>query len=417
MPYPYYTEPSHIRGAVGNTSGNGAIDTSDISSQSRLVVDASDKVFLLEPRKHPLVTLLTNVGKTPDGKTYKGSGILKKVADQPEFSWFEDVYGARYATVAANYTNSDTSITVDGAGSNSAYVFTVGDLVKNASTGEIVLVTAIASSSALTVTRAFGSTSAAAGTDGDGLFIIGNVNEENGAARNSNITAPSKESNYTQIFRTTIPVTGTQMASKTYTGDEMKRLRAKKGTEHAQDIERAFWFGEKHLDTAGTQGHPRRATGGILEMILSGGSYTQNQGGALTEDSWNVFCREAFTYGNSTKTLFAGSKVVQALSKIAYGNLQTKSKDKTYGVAISEYVTPFGTINIVSHPMFVQDYAGSAFLVDLESFKYRYLENRDTKLRTGIQNNDIDGVVDEYLTEAGLERKQAPRHAYLYGVT
>lgn len=59
--YPYYNEPTHLQGVVTNAAGNAARDTATSSSEQRLIVDAVDKIFLLEPNKHPLVTLLTNV--------------------------------------------------------------------------------------------------------------------------------------------------------------------------------------------------------------------------------------------------------------------------------------------------------------------------------------------------------------------
>lgn len=111
----------------------------------------------------------------------------------------EDVYGGKYARASAAYIAGATAIYVTGAGSSSAYIFTVGDVVKNARTGENVLVTAIASATELTVTRAYGTTAAAAGLAGDGLFIVGNVSEENSGARNVNTTQIDEESNYTLI--------------------------------------------------------------------------------------------------------------------------------------------------------------------------------------------------------------------------
>ena len=67
--------------------------------------------------------------------------------------------------------------------------------------------------------------------------------------------------------------------------------------------------------------------------------------------------------------------------------------------------------------MFVQDYAGYAFMLDLESFVYRFMNNRDTSLQTNIQAPDADGQVDQYLSEVGLQREQAAKHALLVGVT
>jgi hypothetical protein len=413
--FPYYTEPTHDTGGVTAAAGNAARSSAVSSAEGRLVVDAVDKVFLLEPGKHPLTTLLTQV--TASDGAYKGSKILKASTGNPEFAWFEDVYGGRFAKAAA--ASSNTEIHVTGAGSTPAYIFTVGDIVKNARTGENMLVTVVATGSdttELTVTRGFGTTASTPVVAGDGLFIVGNVNEENSGARNVNTTRSSKETNYTQIFKTTIAVSGTEDAAKLYGGRDLPYLRAKKATEHALDIERAMWFGQKKLDVTGTQGHPRRATGGVLEFIEGGNSYVQNQGGPLTAPDLNAFLAEGFTYGNSTKTLFAGSQLLLAVNEIGRGQIQTNVGETSYGVKISKWMTAFGEVNIVHNPLFVEEYAGYGFLLDLDCFRYRHMEGRDTKLMTNVQGNDVDGIVDQFVTEAGLERKQAPRHALIKGV-
>ena len=118
--YPFYTEPTHTQGVVTNAASNGARDTGTSSSEQRLIVDAVDKIFLLEPNKHPLVTLMTNVGKVWDGKAWKGSGMLKRATGNPEFKWFEDFYGGRYCKVSGTCTSAaDQTPTVTGAGSSS----------------------------------------------------------------------------------------------------------------------------------------------------------------------------------------------------------------------------------------------------------------------------------------------------------
>jgi hypothetical protein len=219
-----------------------------------------------------------------------------------------------------------------------------------------------------------------------------------------------------QIFKTTIALSNTEKEANLYGGRDLPYQRAKKGTEHMLDIERAFWFGQKY-STTGTQGKPKRSTGGILEFLEAGNSYIQNQGGAISAPDLNTFLREGFTYGDNTKMLFAGGVVLQAINEIARGQIQTKPLDTTYGMKISQWVTAFGTINIVHNSLFVEDYAGYAFLLDMECFKYRFMNNRDTQLQTNIQAPDADGIVDQYLTECGLQREQAARHAILKGVT
>ena len=419
--FPYYTEPTHDRGTVATDSSNAARSTATSVAEGRMIVDVVDKIFLLEPNKHPLVTLLTNVGKVYDGKGWKGSSIMKASTGNPEFSWFEDFYGGRYARVSTTYAASGAvTITVSGAGSSSAHIFTPGDVIKNARTGENMLVATVASTTTITIGangRAFGTTAATGGLDSDGLYIVGNVSEENAGARNVNTTRSSKESNYTQIFKTSIAVSNTEKEANLYGGKDLPYLRAKKGTEHALDIERAFWWGEKKYDTNGTQGHPRRATGGVEEFINSGNSYVQNQGGILTAPDFNTFLREGFTYGSDTKVLMAGGLVLQAINEFARGQIQMRPLEKSYGMKISEYTTPFGTINIVHNPLFVEDYAGYGFLLDMDCLKYRHMNNRDTRLLTNVQANDTDGQVDQYVSEVGLQRIQAPKCALIKGVT
>jgi len=223
---------------------------------------------------------LTQVGKVYDGKSWTGSGMLKKATTNPEFKWFEDFYGGRYARVNATYNNSDdpVTITVAGAGSSSANIFTVGDMILNARTGERMDVATRASTTTITANRSFGTTAATAGLVGDGLYIIGNINEENASARNVNTTRSTPETNYTQIFRTSLAVSGTESEADLYGEKDVPYFRAKKGTEHNLDIERAFWWGEKAETTGGTTGYPVRSTGGVLEFIESSQSYIQNQG-------------------------------------------------------------------------------------------------------------------------------------------
>ena len=411
--YPYYTEPTHDRSTTVVTDG-GARDTAVSSAEGRLIVDAVDKIFLLEPNKHPLVTLLTNVGKVWDGKAWGGSSVMKAVTGNPEFKWFEDYYGGRYARVKTAASPAISSIDVTGAGTSSAYIFTINDVVRNARTGENFLVTAITDADTIAVTPSYGATAAAAIAAGDGLFIVGNVSAENTGARNVNTTRSAAQSNYTQIFKTSIAVSNTEKAAKLYGGGDLPYQRAKKGTEHALDIERAFWFGQKLSETST---YARRATGGIDEFITTGNSFVQNQGGVLTAPDMNSFLREGFTYGNSTKMLFAGGIVLQSINEMSRGQLTTKVGDTTYGVRISEWQTPFGIVNIVHDPLFVEDFAGQAYLLDMDCFRYRYMDGRDTKLETNIQAPDVDGEIDQYISEVGLERKQAPRHALLKGVT
>jgi len=419
--FPYYIEPTHDQGTVDDSATNAVRDTATSDAEGRLKIDVADKIMMLGSNKHPLVQLLTQVGKDYDGKTWKGSGMLKQVTGNPEFKWFEKLPAGRYCRVAAGYAASgQIDISVSGAGSSSAYIFTKGDIVMNATTGERMLVDSIQSATTVRIVangRSFGTSAAAAGLATESLFIVGNVNEENAGIRNINTTRTDQESNYTQIFRTTIGVSGTEDASELYGGNDLQFQRREKGTEHALDIERAFWFSEKNSDTNGTQGKPRRSTGGILEYIEGGNSYVQNQGGPLTAPDMDTFLREGFTYGDNEKFLFAGGLVLQAINEIARGQITMRPLENSYGMKISTWQSSFGRINIIHNPLFIEDYAGYGFLLDMSCFKYRFMKGRDTKLETNVQAPGLDGRVDQFLTECGLQRMQPQLCALLKGVT
>lgn len=197
-------------------------------------------------------------------------------------------------------------------------------------------------------------------------------------------------------------------------------------TEHKLSIEYAFIFGEKKEDVTGsagatalsTQGHSLRTTGGVMELITAGDSFVQDQAGnPLTAPDLNNFLGKAEFYGKK-KTVMAGTNFLMAVNEIARGQIRTKVGDDTYGINISTWMTPFGEVEIIYNPLFGQEYAGHALLLDMNdnNFKYRFIPGRDTFMRMNIQDPSMDGEVDEILTECGLERHQAPKHSMIYGI-
>lgn len=375
----------------------GQRSTADILS-AKLKIQMDEKIALLQPEKTPLITFL----KLAQGKTIATAN--------PKFSWLEDDLAARWDAVdnAAGYAANATSIAVDNGD-----FFQAGDQVKVPRTQEVMLVTAV-SSDTLTVVRGYGVTAAAALVDNDPVVIIGNVNQEGAAVRALRSANETEVFNYTQIFRTAFGVTGTNAASDTYGGDDIVYQEAKKGIEHAMDINRAFMFGEKKLDTTGTK--VARATGGLLSF-LSANNYAA--GGALTQDEFDQnICEKAFKYGSSEKLMLASARVVSVINTWALGKYEVKSGEETFGLSIMKYISPFGILNIVYDPMLEGAiYGGYAAILDPENIAYRPLKGRDTSLRRNIQAPDIDGITHEYLTEAGLQVKSPKTHALLTGVS
>lgn len=380
---------------MAQTIVTAARDTASILSNKR-VIDMSNVIANLNPSAAPFTVMLMK--------------LRKLVCNSPKFEWLEDDLQQKWDAIncVAGYASGITDIVVD----NSEY-FTVGDIVKVPRTGECLRVTVVTTATdTLTVLRAFGETSAAAIIDNDVLVIIGNANAEGADTPNLTSIQESANYNYTQIFRTAVGATETEKASETYGGNDLDYTRAKKGKEHRIDIERAFKFGERKEYTTSTK--PVRTTRGILASISTN---VTNVDGALTKAALDSFCETAFQYGSDTKVCLASGLMLTAISTIAGESIQTHSGEETFGLAIKEYITPHGTLNLVHDKGLESSYNGTGIVIDLENVKYRFLKGRDTKLKTNVQGNGEDQQIDEYITEAGLQVSLEKTHAYIKGIT
>ena len=107
--------------------------------------------------------------------------------------------------------------------------------------------------------------------------------------------------------------------------------------------------------------------------------------------------------------------LLTVLDSFARNRLSVIQADKTksYGLDVTSFVTPHGTLKFVKHPLLVGGYDGHGIVLDPEELSYRNLQGRDTKLNTNIQLPDEDGKKEEYITEAGLELRQVKKHGLI----
>lgn len=390
---------------MANVKGN--LVSSNITG---LKPDVSAELSLLDVNRYPLVAILTNAGRDP--VTGVGKSMKKRAVSNHEFQWYEKEYAAVSDAInnAAGYAASATSVVVDNGG-----YFNLNDVVLVPRTGERMQVTAI-SSNTLTVTRSIGSTAAAALVDDDPLFLIGSAFGQGSDSAQASYDQKVNKTNYTQIFKTSVDVSGTHAAEDTYTGKTRDEERQIKGVEHMILIERAFMFGEKG---SGSDKDSKEAyyTGGVIELIST--NVQDESSSSLTEAEFESFLGDyAFANGSLEKYMFASSTVISTINKFARDDLRTVPGEKTFGVQIQEYVSPHGRLFIAKEPLLTGTiYGGYAIVLDMKQLKYAFLQGRDTQLQIGVQASGNDSVKDQYLTEAGLERRLEKTHALLKGVT
>jgi hypothetical protein len=376
----------------------GAVTTTNILSDQK-AIDLSDTISELEPDIQALLVFSKKAGKARTVST--------------KFDWLEQSDKPRFLTQSGGATSGATTVNV--ASGQGTYV-QQWDQLLNTRTGEQIRVDAVATD-ALTVTRAIGSTGTAM-LNGDELIIIGSAQPENDTSKPARTDVPSKVGNYTQIFRTPFELSGSLLASGFQVSPkEWSRQQRNKAKEHAKDIEYSFLLGRKSATTPGAT--EVRTMGGATSFISTNQT---DAGGELTEAEWNAAMLQAMRYGSGSKLLLASGVFVSALNKFPASKQQTRNDETTYGMNVSHYQTPFGSVNLVYHRLLEgTKYGGVGLILDMDEIRYRYLANdeynRDTKALPNRQPNDQDGRKDEILSEVSLEFGQQKAHAIITGVT
>lgn len=383
-------------------STTGIRDTSSVAGRK---YDVADVVSLLDVGRYPMLGILTNAGKDP--VTKQGKAMKKKETSDPEFKWFEDTFGSRTVTSHTGQTGKalGSAVTLVLASGHGARV-SIGDVIRFVTSGYTFSVTNV-STDTLTLSAELGG-DVSSGVDLSSLeiWIVGNANEEGAGLRAIKGTTATEKTGYCQIFRTPFGVTETSKNTKTFIREnDLDYQRRKKGIEHMVDIERAFLFGKKAKITTGT--HPKRFTAGVFNIISSYATANVD-----TEAEFEAFLEDAFRYGNTEKYAFCGPAFVSQINIWAKNKLQIVQGEKTYGLTILKYVSPHGTLNIIKHDLLTgTKYGNYCVVLDMETLTYRYLSTRDTKLLTNRQTPGQDEIVEEYLSEVGLQMEQEERHA------
>lgn len=369
-----------------------------------------------------LFTLLEPNGNAPlNALLAMGSS---ESTDDPEYKNFRDELPDRKMQVNGAVASTSTgTITIDASDDNKFAI--AGSIVINATTGEVMHVTADTTATTLTVTRNIGGTSFQIADNAE-LFVAGFAAAEGAGSPTAISFDATVASNYTQIFRTAFAVTNTLKSTYLRTGSKLDEAMTKALKLHMSDIERAMFFGIKH-EANGSGATPTRYTGGLLKSLSNVvdvttdyASYGGSSAGMMTEEGFDsLLISNVFKYGSKQKIAFVGETVANQLQQIGKDRWQPTSYDSAYGVNLTQYKTFAGDLLVHLHPQFrqVPGMKSAMIIVDFPYLNYRYLEGRDTQLLENRQAPDADSVKHEYLTECGLELLQDKVHAYIKGWT
>ena len=273
--------------------------------------------------------------------------------------------------------------------------------------------------------------------DCDRFKIIGSINPEGGEMPDPIAMNPTKVYNYTQIFRSSLASTRTALATRLRTENDYQKAKRECLETHSIEMEMAFLWGVA-TKGIGDNGKPERTTQGMINFIrqyapLNCDDFSLNA--TYSGDTWTAsgeiwfkyYLEQIFRYGANEKLALVGSGALLGIDSLAMtgGQINLQPAQKTYGMDIRKWITPFGTINMKTHPLFSYDATTRNMMVILEpkELEYKFItdttfygESNSTSHPSGYGSRRIDGKEEEYLTEAGLDFGLPQKCAILNGL-
>jgi len=380
------------------TSTIAGVRTTDyVGLTTNIKRDVYDAIYNFKPYQTP-VTQFMFAGKKAKMPCYS-----------PKFEIVEDLlmpHRTTTSSVAAQAT--DQAITVPAG---EGLYFKVGDVIRIHATNENALVTASASTTInFLPLDGSGGTSFTAVAVSTVISRVGYAGAEASTSPVAKSTVASQPYNYTQIFKQSVNLSGTEMSTEMYGGDDWTNQRVKATEELKLDFERTWLYGIRNVTT--TAGAYLRFTGGMLDQTSGAMGITdktQYVGNAFaTEDEFfTTYLPALFAKGTNRKTLYCGSDAIAAINNYSKVKQQTRVSEREYGVNIVNIITPFGEVGVVWNPILEGSYSNWCAGVDKDDYmKFRYLgangRSRDLSFHQNVQTPDDDERKDYYLAEIGF---------------
>ena len=381
------------------------------------------------------------------------SKMKSESTDDAEFKWFEKTLASQAGEVTGVYTNEamTTAYTTGGLVGDTLYVKVPLAFVQQVRIGHQLLlrdkddfakdinakVTARlenGANSRITVTLLEADGGPTYLASSDRALIIGNINPEGGLMPAAVTYGQETRYNYTQIARTPLSITRTARKTKLRTGDKYAQMKAEALELHSIELEKNAIYSIPTETVSPINGQIERTSGGLMYFIRQRGimdhyvttdvvadGTTWLNGG---EDWLDEMCRRIFKYGPRERIGFCGDKTILAIQKLIKNNsrvsYELKATTKEYGLNVVSWMTPFGTIHLMLHPLFSYENSDQSSMLVLapQYMIWRYIDDT-TFFKDGDKQNTghtrKDATDEEFLTEGGYEIHHAECFAYLSG--
>lgn len=367
------------------------------STLPEIAEDVADLIAISSPHETPLLDALGDPARSARSTIHE---------------WLEDTL----------IGNTDTVVDVASATSwefASVARFRVGDLVRIDDIGEIVLVTAVNSTTnVLTVTRGYGETTEGAFVDGDTVTILGNAALEGDDAGLARFTSRTRQKNYTQIFSSTIEISGSELAVRQLgLRDELDYQKAQRTRELLRDLENTVINGvlpDSSLEGSATV---RRTMRGIRSFVTTNrftpGSGPLPASTSLTENILNIALRTIWQQsGAGVDLIVVNGQEKRRINEFVATNRRYYNVNESFKDMVSLYESDFGNCRVVvSRHVPV----GSVLLLDSSRIEVMPMAGRSFHYKQLATTGDREA--GQLIGEYTLEFRNESAHGVINGFT
>ncbi|MCC6681762.1 MAG: DUF5309 family protein [Phycisphaeraceae bacterium] len=353
--------------------------------------DVSDIIGIVSPYETPLLDHL---------------GDPRREATSTIHEWIEDTLLPNTDVIDdATFSDPDVDTEFDVAHGSR---FRVGDQIQVEGSREVMLVTNV-SSNTLTVVRGYGSTTAENLADEQVIRILGNAALEGDDAPAARFTSRSRRSNYTQIFTSTVEVSGSQLAARQLAvADELDYQKQERLRELVRDLENCVINGVSPASNPQGDASTRRTLRGIIPSLST--NVSDASAAELDEDLLNTALRSIWERSNAR----IDTIVVSGFQKRQINSFMTSlrsydARNTRFRDLVSAYESDFGVCRVVLSRWVPAD---AVLLLDSSRIEVLPLAGRSFHYKALAETGDRSSgqVIGEYTLELRNENAHGLIH-------
>lgn len=369
-----------------------------------ILEDVSDIISIVSPHETPLLDHIGDAGRWATSTVHE---------------WLEDALLPNTDAVSdGSISNPATETAFDVANGSR---FRVGDQIRLAGKAEIMLVTGV-STNTLTVTRQYGGSASASVVNNDVIQILGNAALEGDDAPAARFTNRSRKQNYTQIFTSSVEVSGSQLASAVIGVDsELDYQKLERLKELLRDLENCVINGVAAGSNPQGNASVRRTMRGIIASLTTnafqpgtgpipdGSGSNQDQ---LDENVLNAALRAVWEQSNAKiDTIVCGGYQKRRINNFVSSSQRFTLGEKQFSSLIDIYESDYGVCRVIMS-RYVP--AGSLLLLDSSRIAVMPLAGRSFHFKPLAVTGDAES--GQLIGEYTLELRNENAHAVLKGL-